>query len=402
MRNRHAASCVADESIDWHTHRTNSLFEWSDVSAAALLERGGVSSVKPCFAPAYHRLTDSLTEEARLTPAGLAVTRRRLVFSLANQLAVRELIENRQVDPELHGGDAVFVLGLPGTGLRRLQRLLFEHSALNIPSLREILSPAGDWRPWLPESLMEDPFEQALLSRLSGGGFRGAELGAPHGDHLLLTYAFHTPSASLEYRIPGYSDWLQEQDATVAYQFHRYALAAILERVGGGTPLLVNEFHSMQLPALLRAYPTARLIRVHRDPLESLSHVAGLSTMRRLAWSRWVDPREVAAEWARRLGTVLATPEWHTESPGGAAVLDITHEELTETPLLTVRRICEFLQVPLTSGIERRILEQDERLPGGDCECVAREHYPTGEVKLPEIFRELRDVYCRQWGVPAA
>ncbi|MFJ4006229.1 sulfotransferase [Streptomyces sp. NPDC090023] len=157
---------------------------------------------------------------------------------------MRELIETGRVDPEPHGNDVVFVVGLPGTGLSSLRRMLSHHPAFNIPTLREILSPTTDRGAWADTGVLRgDPFEHALWARLGEhGSHRTPTLEAPSSDHLLLAYAFHTPPASLEYRIPGYADWLREQDAAEAYRFHREALSAILERVDGGTPLLVNEF----------------------------------------------------------------------------------------------------------------------------------------------------------------
>ncbi|MGJ7416636.1 sulfotransferase [Streptomyces cinereoruber] len=397
MVNRHAASCGTKEFTAPGSRRRSAAFDLDELFAAAQLQRTEPSSLSPCFVPAYQRLAEALTEEAALTPAGVDVARRRLVSALGNQIKVRELVEAHAVDPELYGDDAVFVLGLPGTGLYRLQRLLNQHSAFNIPSLWEILSPSAEWHPWQAAGASDDPFERALWSHLGQcDGFRPPDLGAPYGDHLLLTYAFHTFSAALEYRIPSYSRWLHAQDTTTAYEFHRYALAVILQRVSGGTPLLVNEFHSLQLPSLFASYPTARVIRVHRDPLESLSNVVGVSTTRRRAWSTRVDPVEATSEWAGQLGAAMSVPSWSDPAPPGAAVLDVTHAEVLQTPLLTVRRICEFAGVPLPGGIERRVLEQVSQFEG----TLEERHFARpDETTLPEDFRALRAAYCRRWGL---
>ncbi|MEU6094334.1 sulfotransferase [Streptomyces sp. NPDC047079] len=401
MTGRHALSCKTNDEVEIapSLRRPNFPFALDEVLTTVQQQRGEACSLPPCFLPAYARLTASLADEADLTPTGLAIARRRLVTALANQLTVRELIERQDIESHLHGHDAVFVLGLPGTGLYRLQRLLSQHSALNIPSLWEILSPGMEWRPWR-SSPPNDPFEYALWARLGQrSGFRPPDLGAPYGDHLLLTYAFHTPSASLEYRIPGYADWLEAQDATTAYEFHRYALTVILERVSGGVPVLVNEFHSLKLPELLRIYPTARVIRVHRDPLASLSNVVGTSILRRRAWSHRVDPREVTAEWAGRLLSTLFLPEWHEALPIGAEVLDVTYPELVDTPLLTLRRICEFLGTPLPTSVERRALEQCRQFSRFPEEGLDRGHPHLLNEGLPGLFNEYRGRYCRRWGV---
>lgn len=397
MKNPSAGSCRVDPELAPLTYRPDAPFDLGDIHAAAQRLTEGASLVRPGFVPAYRRLTTSLTEEADLTPTGVAVARRRLISALTNQIAIRALVQSDRLEPQLYGDDAVFVVGLPGTGLRHLQLLLNQHCGLNIPTLREILSPTTDWRPWSPNSSGDDPFERPLWAHLGRQeGLPAPELGAPYSDELLTTYAFHSQSAALEYRIPGYADWLRDQDTGRAFRFHRSALAVILERVRGGIPLLVNEFHSLDLGALLTEYPRARVIRVHRDPLASLADVAHLSARRRQVWSRSrVDPLDVRAEWTRRLTSVLAERKWSGAELPGHDVLDLTHLEVAATPLLTVRRICAFLRIPLPLGIERRILKECERLSGEPEGLRGRRVLDEGV--LPADFRELRAAYCREW-----
>ncbi|MFF2352729.1 sulfotransferase family protein [Kitasatospora sp. NPDC058115] len=372
-----------------------SLFELRDILAVARQEEFEGKALEPSFVPAFGELVASLEGEAALTPAGVAVTRQRLALSLANQLRVRELVESGRVDPWGCGDDAVFVVGLPGSGLQRLQRLLSRHPGLNMPSLWEVARPSTDWLPWRCDPSLVDPFVYPLWERRPGGAAGPQpDPGAPCGDHLLLSYAFHALSAPMEYRVPGYTDWLDAQDATAAYTFHRSALAVILDRVHGGRPVLVSEFHSLRLGSLLSVYPNARIIRVHRDPMESLANVAGTSALRRRAWSLQVDPYAVKAEWARRLGRGLAGPEWYDASVG-SRVLDIAYAELVERPLRTVRRMCEFIDAPLPSGVEHRMLAE----PLGD---FFGDHIETVDVRLPDIFHDHRENYCRHWGVGMA
>ncbi|MFE4516155.1 sulfotransferase family protein [Kitasatospora sp. NPDC056783] len=391
---------VGDERLK-QVFRPDSPFALHDILAVARQQESDAIAPDPRFVPAFRELAESLVEEAALTPVGVTVARRRLALSLANQLRVRRLVESGRVDPELYGDDAVFVVGLPGTGLRRLQRLLSQHPGLNIPSLWEVARPSTEWAPWRRDPSLVDPFECALWERPGGAAGRRPDPGAPCGDHLLLSYAFHAPSAPVEYRVPRYADWLDSQDATAAYTFHRRALAVILERVHGGRPVLVSEFHALRLDGLLSVYPNARVIRVHRDPMASLAGIAELSTQRRRAWSLRVDPRAVKAEWARRLGRALAGPQWYDASVG-SRVLDIAYAELAEMPLLTVRRICEFMDAPLPSSVEQRMLAEgvrfEEDFPGD----FSRDYFGTADARLPDIFRDHREIYCRHWGVGMA
>ncbi|RBM06229.1 hypothetical protein DEH69_26530 [Streptomyces sp. PT12] len=358
-----------------------------------------------CFVAAYEKLAEALETEADLTPQGRSVTLDRLVLALTNQIKVRALVEPGHVSAEPEGFRPVVITGLPGTGIRFLQGMLSQHPEFSVPSLWEVLSPTADGAPWAEAREPADPFEGALWRALwPFSGVRGPDLGRPYGDHLLLGYCFSSFSVGLEYRIPGYLAWLMKQDARLAYTFHRYALAAILDRVSGGIPLLVNEFHSFRLSDLLHAYPDARIVRVHRDPLVSLSRLADTSSRLRRAWSSTAGSREAAGEWAACMASALSSGEWYGPVPWpGVDVLDMDYSEIVQTPLLAVRRICEFARTPVPSGVERRMFRgwkptvaPDERLPDGEGPGFDVARLPVSFLRERENYGSWRSAHARQ------
>ncbi|MFC0865907.1 sulfotransferase [Sphaerimonospora cavernae] len=351
-------------------------FDLGAVLAQGQLLAGAPDSMGPCFVSAYERLTASLAEESHLTPLGTEMAHRRLITSMANQLAVRQLVESGALGSQFYGDNAVFVTGLPFSGVSRLQRLLNEHPLFNIPSIWEQIRPVSNGVVINVKEELDRVVD--LFPGHSGLGF---------GDHLLLTYAFHSPGAALEYRVPDYSKWLWSHDSTTAYAFHRFALAVILERIGGGTPVLASPFHAWHLDGLIAGYPTARVIRLHGDPMRSLAALSALTVARRRAWSEVVRPRDVMFEWASQLGAVLLAEGWRAAFPEGVQVLDLDYADLMETPLLVVRRVCRFLEVPLPAGIERRILQACEDAGAGSPPAWISD-FGVSIADLPEVFRE--------------
>ncbi|WP_370019129.1 sulfotransferase [Planotetraspora sp. GP83] len=351
-------------------------FDLGAVLAQSRLLADATDCLGLCFVSAYEHLTASLTEESHLTPLGAEMAHRRLVAATANQLAVRRLVENGALEWQLYGDNAVFITGLPFSGVSRLQRLLNEHLLFNIPSIWEQIRPVSHG------AILNVKEELERASDLFPWHVRSG-----FGDHLLLAYAFHSPGAALEYRIPAYVEWLWTYDSATAYAFHRFALAAILERIGGGTPILASPFHAWRLDGLIAGYPTARVIRLHGDPVHSLAALSAVTVARRRVWSNVVRPRDVVFEWARQLGAVLLAEEWRAASPGGVRVLDIDHADLVETPMLVVRRVCRFLEAPLPAGIERRILQVCEDFGAGS-PPVGIADFGVSLRELPEIFRE--------------
>src|SRR3546814_12855747 len=72
-----------------------------------------------------------------------------------------------------------------------------------------------------------------------------------------------------QWRVPAYARWCEEQDATPAYA-HMADLLRLTGWLRGEDPakpwLLKTPQHMLDLPALLRVFPDARIIFTHRDP----------------------------------------------------------------------------------------------------------------------------------------
>ncbi|MFC0848263.1 sulfotransferase [Streptomyces noboritoensis] len=309
------------------------------------------------FLRALERFVESLNSHARLTPDGVSVAGSRIRSSLAVQERMACLRP-----PSSAALDApVFITGMPGSGAALLHNLLAEHPGVDAPTLWEFLDPA---------SAMASPDERRALialgraraaagARVTAGRAVGRfrEATRPAACHWLLANAFHSPVLAMPYRVPGYADWLEEQDLVPAYAFHRSQLQNVTHRTGGGALVLRDPFHAPHLRDLLRVYPYARVIRLHRDPADLLAATAGIAWSQRAAWSFASNPADVGPEWAARLERYFAASEEARTAVGDDAVLDLRHGDVVGDTDKTLRRVAEFIGLPMAPAVERNMLE---------------------------------------------
>ena len=67
--------------------------------------------------------------------------------------------------------------------------------------------------------------------------------------------------------VPSYGAWWRAADDRPAYDYHRLVLQVLQSGGVGGRWTLKSPHHALALDALVDAYPDARLVLLHRDPV---------------------------------------------------------------------------------------------------------------------------------------
>ncbi|MEQ7125189.1 sulfotransferase [Actinopolymorpha sp. B11F2] len=126
--------------------------------------------------------------------------------------------------------------------------------------------------------------------------------------------------------------------------FHHVRTARGVKRVLEKTPSHVNYVHR-----LLRCYPKARLIYIHRHPVDVYTSYVRRARVDPVA-ARWaaLKPTAFAQRWARNTTLALAAA---AEVP--ASFLMVRYEQFTAAPDETMRGICDFIGEPFDLEIVR-------------------------------------------------
>ncbi|MGA8116108.1 MAG: sulfotransferase, partial [Actinocatenispora sp.] len=300
------------------------------------------------------------------------------------------------------------VTGLLRSGTTLVQNLLAQHPGLRSPDLWELMSPvtAGGRGPDATDAEHEaiadaaqayvDEYYQ-VAPDLRMIHFLDAR--RPDECHRLTGNAFTTMVYEMRYRIPGYAAWSAGHDHAAAYRFHREQMRAILWRRPGGPAVFKDPFHLWQLPALVSAYPDARIVHLHRDPAVTIPSTCSLCVTVRGARTDELDRTDIGRQWRDNVAAAVdALPvvrkQLAADAPD-AAVLDVRYRDLMADPVATLGAICEFAGAPLTDAAERAMRDYLAANPAtrhGSHRYAAAD-FGLDETDLGRQFAGYRDDY---------
>jgi hypothetical protein len=253
----------------------------------------------------------SLRAEAQLNDLGRFIARERMLLHTVNRL---HYVDDRKTDPaiaEQRIVAPVFIVGMPRTGTTILHDILAQDPANRAPLTWETMFPSPPPR---RETFTTDPRIAACAATFPDveeqmPGFQAIH---PMGAELsqecvtLMGEAMCTPLFHNQFRVPSYQDWVDtEADFSAVYDLHQRQLQHLQAHCAGDRWVLKTGGHLWGLDHLLAAYPDARIVFTHRDPVMSMTSYASLTTIVRGVGSDAVDPVEVAADWTPRLRRVL-------------------------------------------------------------------------------------------------
>jgi len=357
------------------------------------------------FEAPFRTLTTAYAEEARLNAVGVLAVRSYLLRLLANRL---RLERDRAHYPEVAAQEIerpLVILGLPRTGSTLLHELLAQDPGLRTPLTWEVMLPsppphaasfARDARIRRTRRLL------AWVDRIAPEFKRIHPVGAglPQECIAITAQAFRSIQFHTTQYVPSYQDWLEQADQRPAYRYHRRMLQQFQAFGPRGQWLLKAPAHIFAPEALFEAYPDARIVQTHRDPLRVVGSIASHCASLRQAFSEHVKPAYIGAEWSRRWAVGLArTLRFREERPElTERFLDVEYAALFCDPIHTVERIYAHIGRVLEPSVRERMQAWLARHPQGR---FGRHRYTLATFGLdPERERERFASYLRAYAIP--
>jgi Sulfotransferase family len=156
-------------------------------------------------------------------------------------------------------------------------------------------------------------------------------------------------------RVPRFERWLLRSDMAGPYAYHRLQLQHIVWRIPAERLVLKDMLHLYFLPELLREYADAKVVILHRSPLEQVPSAISLALTYRPLSSTAIDVAEESQRWLDRLADgVKRMMRVRPLLPAGR-ILDITYPRLLAQPMDVLTEIAEFADIPLTRRDEQRM-----------------------------------------------
>lgn len=329
-----------------------------DLSESALLEEARRQTGLERFGDEHfleglRPLLEDLATDADLNPFGRLHAKTSILNALKNLLWANACFD---AHPEIDARSIaapIIVVGPVRSGTTRLQRLLAADKRFAYLAAWEGFNPAprkGENDADRASRRQEVVKFLKAGQRINPGAFAAHPMDADAADEeiLLFNQTFDGLSYAALYHAPRYLAYLLNGDRGAAYR----AMARLLKLVSWARGdderkpwILKTPQHMLDLPYLLQAFPDAKLLFTHRDPIKTIASTLSLTwnfavlntdrPCRGLIRDSWLP---LCEEMARRcMASRENLPEWQQ--------MDVHYDEMNRDWLAVMKRVYDFIGI---------------------------------------------------------
>ncbi len=324
------------------------------------------------FREPFEVLLQAYEDEAELTAFGRVAVRFDMMRFLCNLLRLRAEEEKHPAILEQAIKQPMFILGLPRSGTTFLHNLLAQDPANRFAWCWQTIYPypLRGWRSShrdRRQHIVARQFKSFLRMVPELPSLHPLEANAAQECIEITGQVFRSLRFDTTHYVPSYEQWLEKAGHHEAYRFHKRFLQHLQYQSGPGNWILKSPDHTFALSALAAAYPDARYVFVHRDPLEVLSSVTRLTEILRQPFTRQIDRiqigQQVSRRWAQGAGLLVQASKALKTTPERA--FHIHYRNLIRSPQGTVSSIYEHFGLPLSPIFDQHLRDFIANRPKG-------------------------------------
>ncbi len=341
-------------------------FSLKKLIAAAERQAGFTAADEAVLVEPLRRLLESCTGEADLSCVGRAALRWDVLRLLGNGLRLRAV---EQRDPAVTAGPIdrpIFITGLPRSGTTFLHRLMLQDPQNRAPLVWETIHPlagaqADDKRAQVTRQLR-------MFERLAPE-FRSLHplsADSPQECSEITAHVFQSYRFDSTYHVPSYRRWLDAEGLQEGYAFQRRFLQHLQHGSAPRRWVLKCPDHLFALRDLRAAFPDARLVFVHRDPVKVLLSLCKLTEVLRRPFARRVDRvgigRQESGRWLAGTERMIRACR---EPMFAEPICHVSYLDLVMQPVKTVAAVYDHFRIELDEQAAGRIARAVEVNPDG-------------------------------------
>lgn len=313
------------------------------------------------FRVGFERFLKSLNDDACLTQAGGAAVLDTLTRRLRNRLEVEAWhgANPGAADAPILG--PLSVTGLPRTGTTALGNMLSIDPQFRCLRGWEQRQPCP---PPVLETESEDPRRLAAMSSIDDLLGQRPEQMAMHlwdvdattEDTDLLGIDGRPQSAPTP--VYGYHEWWRESDMRDTYRYHRRVAALLQSQRPPNRWLFKSPHMSFHLDDFVVAYPDARFVLTHRDPVRAVpSWVSFVSSLMPPGTTNTIDLQRFGRHLAKHLAVGAQRMITARAKLGEDRFLDISHLDLVADPMGQIERVYEWFGLKLSAEVRAAMIQ---------------------------------------------
>lgn len=350
---------------------------------------------RPETLAALDALLASIRDDAAVSFSGGIAAKMDSLRMAGQHLRIEKALRD---DPSIEATELpspIFLIGWMRTGTTFAHRLLAQDPETRTMPYWESMFPVP---PESGEDTRPDDLEHVLgqLAAISPSYEAIHPMGAhePEECVALFTNVFRTLQYNVQYRVPGYVEWLRAQDARIAYGQYKQQLQLVHHhRPHGKRFALKDPTHSVFVDTILELFPDARFVFTHRDPAQTVSSMCSLYAYTRALFSDDVDPHALGPEIMRSyLPPSLERALDRVDQLPSGRVAHVRAPELFAEPIATMEQAYRDLEIEFADGARRgmqALLDADARKPND-----VHLHSPAGFGLSRDGIRDRLSDYC--------
>jgi Sulfotransferase family len=309
------------------------------------------------FVEPFERLLTACHEDANLSAFGVRALKMDVLRCLRTILQFDEIEADRPSVLARQIQAPVFITGMPRSGTTFLHRLILQDPGTAGPRLFQLVYPYASQGGWFAAARRR----RWVSLQLSLFRMIAPELNALHPIAIdspeectdITARAFRSQRFDALYRVPSYTSWLERTGFLDAYRFHRRFLQHLDAQLPARRWVLKSPDHLFALDDMMKVYPDACLVLIHRDPVSVLASVAKLTEVLRRPFARGIDRmqigREVTTYWLDGARRMIGM------SSKGDSALHLNYQQIVSHPLDAVRAVYGHCGLKLTEEAEGRM-----------------------------------------------
>lgn len=302
----------------------------------------------PVFREGLEVLCASVEADADLTLVGRTIIRAYVLRTLVTRLRAVDLRERAPEIAETALVPPLIVLGLPRSGTTLMHHLLTRDPVARPLLFWELMEPIAGPGPDRRAETLREMLDG--MKRAEGGLDAKHAFDADNPEECMLLLDSTLVSLSFWVFAPvyGYGDWLRRQDQRGPYRTYRWFLQYFQSADPGRRLTLKAPAHSQALGALLDAVPDARIVQMHRDPVDVVPSLNSLIHSLHGLVTREVDVRRMSEANMTQLECFIERIDAARAARPGR-VLDVRYDELIGDPVACARRVYDHFGLELTA-----------------------------------------------------
>ena len=305
---------------------------------------------EPLFFEGLNKLIDSINNEANLNEIGIQAQPIRIQGLLSNRLRFEEDLKKfpEILDQEIIA--PIVIVGLPRTGSTMTHRLLASD-----PNHTAMLWWEGRYPALLPGEKRGDIETRMELGKaevdavvaaspealdIHPWDYKGAD-----EEILLLEHNFLSTVPESFMALPSYSEWIEEQDHTLAYEDLKKFIQYLQWQNPGREKkrwVLKSPHHLGFIDKMISVFPDAKIIQTHRDPIKTVPSFCSMCANLFEPLTTNFDKVFIGKHWSNKLTRALNhcmnISEQHPNN-----FLDLEFLNMIKDPIDEMKKIYEFI-----------------------------------------------------------